>query len=183
MLTRSLDRIGDFADFLMALSLIRTASKVDGGLPKRLYAMMFSNILIDLAAGFVPVIGDVIDVFYRANTRNAWLLDAYLTEVGKGRIEGAIRDPDSGKLLRLPTELQGRPEDGDVERGIEPADRVEPAPVTPAAAPSPRETAGPIGGRGGGLASAGFPGRSLTGQQKVDPREQRGKSGKGGKGR
>ncbi|KAK4123983.1 hypothetical protein N657DRAFT_645599 [Parathielavia appendiculata] len=86
--------IGDAIDLLVALSLIKKAAKVDGGLPKRLYSMMFTNIMLDFAVGFVPILGDLADAWFRANTRNAWLLDAYLTAEG-GRIQtNAIVDPE-----------------------------------------------------------------------------------------
>lgn len=175
----------------MALSLIKTASKIKGGLPKRLYGMMFTNILIDFVTGFVPILGDIIDVFYRANTRNAWLLDAYLAEVAKARREG-LTDPDTETTVRLPDELQMGPGDRDVETGVEPARVVDSAaaPAAPAPAahvqPTPaRPTPSPAGNNvGGPPASVVPPVRSLTGQRRIglpgrqirqviDPREGR----------
>ncbi|KAL2129491.1 hypothetical protein VTI74DRAFT_7678 [Chaetomium olivicolor] len=177
--------IGDFADFLMAFALIRTASKVDGGLPKRLYGMMFSNIMLDFAAGFIPILGDLADVFIRANTRNAWLLDAYLAEKAKALREGKISDPEEGTVIRVPSELQVAPEDRDVEQGFEPVRMAEPTRVTPAAVP-PARTPAPSGNMAPS-SRPGVPGRSLTGQrtpgfpgrQVQDPRDQRGLGRKG----
>jgi hypothetical protein len=174
--------IGDFADFLMAFALIKTASGVDGGLPKRLYGMMFTNILIDLAVGFVPFVGDLADMLYRANTRNAWLLDAYLTEKARALREGAVQDPDDGSKVRVPAELQVASEDRDVEQGVEPARRIEPAPSNPALAPPSRTLA-----RGDmpPPAKPTMPGRNQSGQrtdglqgrQAHDPRDRQTRKG------
>lgn len=183
--------IGDFADFLMALALIKKASKVDGGLPKRLYGMMFTNIMLDLAIGFIPLIGDIADVFYRANTKNAWLLDAFLTEKAKALQAGVVQDPETGSIVEMPDELAGAEGDRDVETGVTRAGTMPslatPAAVTPAR--SGRQTGdvtvalqsapvapvrnltpprAPIGG--------GLPGRQITPKQ--DPRDNRGKAGR-----
>ncbi|KAK4153679.1 hypothetical protein C8A00DRAFT_33553 [Chaetomidium leptoderma] len=115
--------IGDFADLFMALILIKKAAKVDGGLPASMYARMMKNILLDFALGFIPVLGDFADMFYRANTRNAWLLYAFLEAKTTALHEGVIQDPDSGKKVSVPSELQVAPGDRegwDVEKGIEP---------------------------------------------------------------
>lgn len=154
----------------MALTLIKTAAGIKGGLPKRLYSQMFTNILIDFAAGFVPIIGDVIDVFYRANTRNAWLLDAYLTEVAKARREG-LTDPDTEAKVNLPDELKMGPGDRDVEAGVEPSRVVQPIPRTPAPVAHPqrtpsRPTPPPTGNMGSSRPSI-VPVRSLTSQRTI----------------
>ncbi|KAK4242461.1 hypothetical protein C8A03DRAFT_11378 [Achaetomium macrosporum] len=171
--------IGDFADLFMALALIKKASKVDGGLPKRLYSMMFTNIMIDFACGFIPILGDIADLFYRANTRNAWLLDAYLTEKAKALREGAIEDPDGGSKVRVPPELQVAPEDRDLEEGIGPVTVAEPTPVPPAVTPA--RTPAPMGTMAPSSRTP-TPGRNLTGQrtpglpgrQIKDPRDRKG---------
>lgn len=147
----------------MALSLIKTAAKVDGGLPKRLYSMMFTNIMIDFAIGFVPFIGDLADMLYRANTRNAWLLDAYLAEKAKALREGAVQDPDDGSKVRVPAELQVAAEDRDVEQGVEPARMIEPAPVAPAATVAPAQKSAPVGNLPSSTRKW-LPGRNLSGQ-------------------
>lgn len=40
---------------------------------------MMLNVMIDFVIGLVPFVGDIADAAYRANTRNAWLLELYLT--------------------------------------------------------------------------------------------------------
>lgn len=105
---------GDFADLLMSTYLIKTASKVDGGLPVALYSRMTWNVGVDFLVGLIPFLGDLADAVFRANTRNAWLLDAYLTEKAKALREGTVQDPDSGEQLAVPGELRS----ADVERGM-----------------------------------------------------------------
>lgn len=171
--------IGDFADLFMALALIKTASNVDGGLPKRMYAMMVTNIMLDLAIGFIPVLGDLADLFYRANTRNAWLLDAYLAEKARYFDAHGI----NGNSPMVPAELRGDPDNGDLEQGGEQqravgSAPVPPAVVTPAQTPAPMRSVAPP-------SRTGTPGRSLTGQRdpglpgrKVeDPRDRKGRKG------
>ncbi|KAH6841125.1 hypothetical protein B0I37DRAFT_231970 [Chaetomium sp. MPI-CAGE-AT-0009] len=154
--------IGDGLELLMSLSLIRTASKVDGGLPKRIYSLMVAYIILDFAFGFIPVLGDFVDFVFRANTRNAWLLDSYLTEKGKVLMTGVINDEDDGTTIAVPDEL--RPEGQDVEQGVEPMRMVEPSSTAPTAVPpawtpAPRKAMPP-------------PGRSLTGRNARDPRDR-----------
>lgn len=149
--------IGDCLEVLMAMSLVRSASKLDGGLPKRLYSMMITNIIIDFAAGFVPLLGDVIDMFYRCNMRNARLLDTYLVEKAK-EIKKArmMRNPNAGEKSRAPQEMQFAQPDRDLEQGVE---YVTPAALPPARTPAPKFGNVPPNTR------PVTPGRSLTGQR------------------
>lgn len=47
------------------------------GAPPAVIARMTGNILLDLALGAIPVLGDLFDVAWKANTRNAAMLDRY----------------------------------------------------------------------------------------------------------
>lgn len=121
--------LGDALDLLVALFIVKRAGKVDGGLPKILYARMMWNIMLDFGIGLIPFVGDIADAFYRANTRNAWLLDAYLTEKAKALREGQVQNPDDGTSIAVPSELRasapqaqtGRTRRPDVEMGFAPA--------------------------------------------------------------
>jgi hypothetical protein len=42
--------------------------------PKAVAARMAANVLLDVALGAIPLVGDVFDVFFKANTRNLKLL-------------------------------------------------------------------------------------------------------------
>jgi len=43
--------------------------------PRAVAARMAANVLLDTALGAIPVLGDVFDVFFKANTRNLKLLE------------------------------------------------------------------------------------------------------------
>jgi hypothetical protein len=45
--------------------------------PKRLVMRMMGNVLLDVAVGSIPLLGDVFDVGFKANTRNVRLLQDY----------------------------------------------------------------------------------------------------------
>ena len=108
--------IGDFADLLMSYHLIRKADKIDGGLPMKIRARMVSNVMLDFAIGFIPVLGDFADAFHRANTKNAWLLDAYLEEKSKAIHNKTIVDAETKEKVAMPDELIPKPED--LEQGV-----------------------------------------------------------------
>ncbi|ROV98259.1 hypothetical protein VSDG_04397 [Cytospora chrysosperma] len=72
--------LGDGLDFLLALWVIRKAEEIEGGLPPVLSAKMYFYALVDLVGGFIPFFGDIFDAIYKANTRNAWLLEDYLVK-------------------------------------------------------------------------------------------------------
>lgn len=60
--------------------VVRTCGEIDGGLPITLRLNMIGNIALDLIIGLIPFIGDLADAIYKANMRNAHLLEAYLCE-------------------------------------------------------------------------------------------------------
>ena len=87
---------------------------------------MMWNIMLDFGIGLIPFVGDLADALYRANTRNAWLLDAYLAEKSNALREGKVQDPDSGNTVAVPGDLRaasttaqtGRARQPDVEMGM-----------------------------------------------------------------
>ena len=140
----------------MALSLVRAASKIDGGFGWWMWFKMIGNIALDFGLGFVPVAGDLVDFFYRANTRNAWMFEDHLFT----------------KAYE-----QGADEGWHAEQGAEQPEMAQAAPVTPAAVrpariPVSRPEMAP-------QSRSGTPGRSLTGRgasgQPRDPRDRGGR--------
>jgi len=90
--------IGDVLDLLLSYMVINTCSKVEGGLPSSVKTKMVLNVILDFAVGLVPLIGDVADAAFRANTRNAALLEKYLREKGKKNLRASgvpepVEDP------------------------------------------------------------------------------------------
>lgn len=76
-------------DLLLALMVVKTCSRIDGGLPRPLYSRMVSNVIFDFVIGLIPFLGDVADALYKCNTRNVVLLERHLRE--KGQIASGTR--------------------------------------------------------------------------------------------
>ena len=66
--------IGDAVGAALSGYIVLAAAKL--GLPKSVLARMVLNLGIDTAVGAVPILGDLFDVAFRANTRNIALIDA-----------------------------------------------------------------------------------------------------------
>lgn len=60
--------------------VIRTASKAN--LPSNVQAQMMFNVIVDFLIGLVPFLGDLVDIAFKANTRNAIILENFLRERG-----------------------------------------------------------------------------------------------------
>lgn len=64
------------------MMVVRSCEGIDGGLPAALRTKMLINVIIDFFIGLVPFVGDLADALYKANTRNAVLLESYLRQKG-----------------------------------------------------------------------------------------------------
>lgn len=92
-------RLGDIVDCLLAWWIIRKADKIEGGLPGRLKSKMYANVMADFAIGLVPLLGDIADALYKANSRNTWLLEDYLVKKAAAEQNPQLRqtdDPEQG---------------------------------------------------------------------------------------
>lgn len=67
----------------MALMVLKTCCQVEGGLPNGVKMQMMFNVALDFAVGLVPFLGDLADAAFKANSRNALLLEQHLREKGK----------------------------------------------------------------------------------------------------
>lgn len=73
-----------------ALSAYVVYEAYRAGLPAALILRMALNVVIDLIVSAVPVLGDIGDIFWRANQRNLAIFDDYLaTRPGGPVIEGS----------------------------------------------------------------------------------------------
>ena len=162
--------LGDALEVWISLLLVWKATNLQDevkgvkqgkNLPKELVSLMYFNILIDFAAGFIPILGDILDFWYRANTRNAWLLDNHLTKIAAERLRGQPVGEKDG----IPSAMQYAPDGRDLEQGV--SAYATPAVVPPARTPAPRAQNSPAPYR------STPPGRSLTGQRTPqDPRDR-----------
>lgn len=64
--------VGDFVGAAIGLAIVNEARRL--GVPNSVLARMIVNIGIDTLMGAVPVLGDVFDVYFKSNRRNAQLV-------------------------------------------------------------------------------------------------------------
>jgi hypothetical protein len=86
--------LGDIAGALIAVYALHVARQL--GAPGAIQLHMLSNIAIDASVGTIPVIGDLFDFVFKAQTRNLALLDDWLQtphEVSKRSKRGLIMVP------------------------------------------------------------------------------------------
>lgn len=69
---------GDLASALMSGYIVLASARM--GVPPSVVARMILNLGVDTLVGSVPLLGDLFDVGFRANLRNAALLDRHLAE-------------------------------------------------------------------------------------------------------
>ena len=61
------------------------------GMPSALVAQMVKNSAIDFGLGFIPFIGDLIDVFYKANQKNVRIMERWWISENKSQVDEATR--------------------------------------------------------------------------------------------
>ncbi|OQE32847.1 hypothetical protein PENFLA_c001G06474 [Penicillium flavigenum] len=74
--------IGDVGDAALAMMVVKSCEGIEGGLPPALRMKMLINVILDFIVGLVPFVGDLADAVYKANTRNAVILEGHLREKG-----------------------------------------------------------------------------------------------------
>ncbi|KAF2835346.1 hypothetical protein M501DRAFT_907664, partial [Patellaria atrata CBS 101060] len=74
---------GDAIDAAMALLLVWRCSKVECGLGSVALVSMLLNVLLDFVVGLIPLVGDLADAGFKANSRNVRVLEKRLDEVYK----------------------------------------------------------------------------------------------------
>jgi hypothetical protein len=79
-LLRLVPGVGDAVASMLSCYLLYEAHRL--GVPRLLFARMLGNVLLEGAAGAVPIAGDAFDVFFRANRRNVALLREHFARVG-----------------------------------------------------------------------------------------------------
>lgn len=73
--------VGDFIELILALILLNMAMKISGSSKsdaRWVKGRMYTNIAINFGIGLFPVLGDIADIFYRCNCKNADLLEDLL---------------------------------------------------------------------------------------------------------
>ena len=76
---------GDLTSAAVSISLI--ARSLRYGVPHEIITKMLANVLVDLLIGAVPIVGDLGDMWFKANVRNVALLKEYLGDEARNTID------------------------------------------------------------------------------------------------
>ena len=90
---------GDAVMFLASARIVWLGKRM--GLPPALTKRMVRNAVMDFALGFVPLVGDVADVFYKANIKNVRIMEKWWLAENQKRIaastEQKLKDWQEGQ--------------------------------------------------------------------------------------
>lgn len=78
---------GDAADSALALMLYWRMTRVECKLGFGTHLQMLINIAFDFIIGFIPLLGDIMDAMYKANSKNVRLLEQRLDEIYKPKLD------------------------------------------------------------------------------------------------
>ena len=68
--------VGDTIGVILSLYIVSESARL--GIPKRTLLRMIYNIGVEALAGAIPIAGDIFDAAWKANAKNAALIDKYL---------------------------------------------------------------------------------------------------------
>lgn len=77
--------LGDAVMLIAALRIVYLGKKM--GLPPGLVKVMLRNALLDFGLGFIPLVGDIVDFFYKANQANVRVMEKYWVSQNKDVID------------------------------------------------------------------------------------------------
>jgi hypothetical protein len=75
---------GDAVGAALSLYIVAEAARLDA--PRKTLARMMVNIGVDAVGGSIPILGNLFDVFWKANERNVSLLESHLEK----RIDSSV---------------------------------------------------------------------------------------------
>lgn len=67
---------GDFLGAVLSVYIVIEAARF--GLPQKTLVQMVTNLVLDSVGGSLPVLGDIFDATWKANSRNLALLEAHI---------------------------------------------------------------------------------------------------------
>lgn len=74
---------GTIVSTYWSFNLYLISRKLDDGLPLDIQLLFFINIIIDFLLLLIPIVGDLIEIGYKANLRNFLLIEKHLVKVGE----------------------------------------------------------------------------------------------------
>lgn len=81
--------IGDGIMLLASLRIVHLGRKL--GMPKSLQTAMLRNCGIDFGLGFIPLVGDLVDLFYKANQKNVRIMERWWVEQNKEQVDALAK--------------------------------------------------------------------------------------------
>jgi len=81
--------IGDTAMLLASFRIVHLGRKL--GIPKALQKAMVRNSIIDFGLGFIPLLGDLVDLFYKANQKNVRIMERWWIEQNKQKVDALTK--------------------------------------------------------------------------------------------
>ena len=82
--------LGDAVMFFVSCYMLSAAARY--GVPRIVILRMGLNVAVDLAIGSIPILGDFLDIAWKANTRNVQLLRRTLQTPERSRLRGTWAD-------------------------------------------------------------------------------------------
>jgi hypothetical protein len=81
--------IGDSIMLLASLRIVYLGHKI--GVPNALKYKMVRNSIIDYCLGFVPILGDILDMFFKGNLRNVRIVETWWVSQNKAQIDALAK--------------------------------------------------------------------------------------------
>lgn len=81
--------IGDSVMLITSLRIVHLGHKL--GLPSALKYKMVKNAVIDYGLGFIPILGDIVDMFFKANLRNVRIMETWWVSQNKAQIDALAK--------------------------------------------------------------------------------------------
>ncbi|KAK6455510.1 uncharacterized protein RJT20DRAFT_87717, partial [Scheffersomyces xylosifermentans] len=83
---------GTIVSAYWSLELLQLARTLEDGFPLDLQILFLVNIVIDFLLGLIPIVGDLIEIGYKSNSRNYLLLEKHLIRVGQKNLGLITKD-------------------------------------------------------------------------------------------
>lgn len=77
--------VGDAIVLLLSWRIVYLGKKL--GAPQAVIQQMVRNSLVDFGLGFIPLVGDIVDIFYKANQKNVRLLEQWWISEHKDQVD------------------------------------------------------------------------------------------------
>jgi hypothetical protein len=82
--------VGDAVVLLLSWRIVYLGKKL--GAPKHVITQMVRNSLVDFGLGCIPLIGDIVDIFYKANQKNVRLLEMWWITENKDAVDAYAQE-------------------------------------------------------------------------------------------